>query len=202
MKHSNPLSMSAPSRVTSVAELRRLGAEIPDDPDLDDRCLAEVRPHPTFDPNERAALMARGIRRFVATVETERQVLQLDIETTEKWFVELMPLRILANLPDDASSLVGSPTADLTPAVLAWKPDVARGFATGFLQQWRAGRCPKKRTRAFLTAVSVVRPSVEPMLKPAIRLLSTPSSQRLNKFQRRMVTDALELVIQLSTGED
>lgn len=197
MNHPNPLSMSAPSRVTSVAELRRLGAQIPNDADFDDSCLAEVRPHPTFDPNERADLMSRGVRRFLATVETERNVLNIDVEMTDKWFVELMPLRILANVPEDISSLTGSPTSDSLSTVLAWNPEVARGFATGFLEQWGVGRSPKKKTRAFLTAVSVVRPSVAPMLTPAIRLLSTPSAQRLNKFQRRMVTDALELVIQV-----
>lgn len=188
----NPLSLSAPSRVTSVAELRRIGADIPYDTDLDDSDLAEVRPHPAFDPNERAELRSRGVRRFLATVETERTLVQVEVETSEAWFVELMPLRILANVPEDASALCPVPEA------LDWRPDVVRGFATAFLHQWNNRRSPKRKTRGFLTAISLVRPSIAPVLQPAIRILSTSGTERLNKFQRRIVTDALELVIEVA----
>lgn len=187
--------MSAPSRVTSVAELRRLGVKIPDDPDFEDCCLAEIRPR-ALNANERADLTSRGVQRFLATVETERQLLQVDVETTKEWFVELMPLRILANVPDNASALIEPSQADPAPLIPALKSDVAHGFATGFLQQWCAGRSPKKKTRAFLTAASFAAPALEPMLKPAIHLLSTPSSQRLTTSQRRMVINALESIIQ------
>ena len=187
-----PLSFAAPSKVASVALLRRLGADIPQTPDMLDGCLAEVRPNPAFDPRDRADLEARGVRRFIATIETEESIYTFDVEAREEWFLELMPLRILANIPDDASALEPSPND------VHWNPEVARGFATALRRSWVDGRSPRKRTAVFLTAVGDVLEPLRPVLGPVVALLSSPDKRRLRKDERRMVIEALESVITLT----
>jgi len=189
MSERRPLSFAAPSKVASVVMLRRLGADVSRIPDMLDACLAEVRPNPAFDPRDRADLEARGVRRFIATIETEESIFEVDVETSEQWFLELMPLRILANIPDDASALEPSPND------VHWNPEVARGFATELRRNWVDGRSPRKRTAAFLTAVGVVQPSLQPALGRVVVLLSSPDKRRLCKDERRMVVEALDSVI-------
>ena len=187
-----PLSFAAPSKVASVEMLRRLGAAVPQTPDILDGCLAEVRPNPAFDPRDRADLEARGVRRFIATIETEESIYNFDVETSEQWFLDLMPLRILANIPDDASALEPNPND------IKWNPEVARGFATALRRNWADGRSPRKRTAAFLTAMDVVHQSLLPVLGPVITLLSSPDKRRLRKDERRLVVEALDSVITLT----
>lgn len=190
MEPTHPLSLAGSSRVISVAALRRLGAERAISPEINDNLLAEVRPHPTFDPNERAKLHARGLRRFIATVENERIVVEVELEHTDEWFLDLMPLRILANIPPDASALL--PVSD--PA--DWKPDVARGTATRFTHRWILGYNPKRATERFLYGIGAHFPSLLPRVKPALAILQSSGRSRLTKQQRHEVVRALESVEQ------
>lgn len=193
MEPTHPLSLAGSSRVISVAALRRLGADLPVGPEMNDDLLAEVRPHPTFDPSERAELQSRGVRRFVATIENERTVVEVDLENTDAWFLELIPLRTLANIPNDASALFP------LSATAQWKPEVVRGYATALMRAWVAGRNPKLKTREFLTSITVAEVPLATVLQPALRLLSRKNPAHLNKHQRNVVVTALELIIQ-STG--
>jgi len=191
MSERKPLSFASPSKVASVAMLRRLGTDIPWIPDMLDGCLAEVRPNPAFDPRDRADLHARGVRRFIATIETEVNIFEFDVEANEQWFLDLMPLRILANIPDDASALEPSPNH------LNWNSEAALGFAAALRGNWADGRNPRKQTAKFLAAAAVAHQSLRPVLGPVVALLSSPNKRRLRNDERRMVVDALESVITL-----
>ena len=188
MEPTHPLSLAGSSRVISVAALRRLGAEHTLSAEINDNLLAEVRPFPTFDPNERAKLHARGLRRFIATVESEGIVAEVELEHTDEWFLDLMPLRILANIPQDASALF--PETDPGD----WKPEVARGKATNFTHQWILGYNPKRATEKFLNGIGLYFPTILPKVEPVLAILRCSGRSRLTKHQRHEVVKALKSV--------
>lgn len=190
MEPTHPLSLAGSSRVISVAALRRLGAEHTLSAEIDDNLLAEVRPLPTFDPNERTKLHARGLRRFIATVENERIVAEVELEHTDEWFLDLMPLRILANIPRDASALF----PDTDPA--DWKPDVARGKATNFAHTWILGYNPKRATEKFLHGIGLYFPKILPKVETGLTILRCSGRTRLTKDQRHELVKALQSVEQ------
>lgn len=91
--------VSVPSRIVSVGTLREWGVEFPTLNQNQHAVLAEVRPEVGQPNSEESA------RLFVATAEVENGVFQARFKATKEWFLELVPISILLNIPNDLSAI-------------------------------------------------------------------------------------------------
>jgi len=169
---------SVPSRVVSVAALMSMGVEFPPIPTNPYTTLTEVRPEVGKSDDDNPE------RLFVATAETEDDVYQVRFTASTEWFVEQIPMSILLNIPDDASSI--------TPKKRRMtRVDHLRAVADGLAASWESGGRPRVKTREFIDNVLHLNPALEDLTQPITPFVAKGVTGGVSKETRALIVTAL-----------